>query len=46
METKSYAEVMGTIKMGIKRKKLTAVFGPPGSGKSSVLNDVEKEIAK
>ena len=45
METKSYAEVMGTIKMGIKRKKLTAVFGPPGSGKSSVLNDVEKEIA-
>lgn len=44
METKSYAEVMGTIKMGIKRKKLTAVFGPPGSGKSSVLSDVEKEM--
>lgn len=43
METKSYAEVMGTIKMGIKRKKLTAVFGPPGSGKSSLLNDIERE---
>jgi DNA transposition AAA+ family ATPase len=43
MKTKSYAEVMGTIKMGIERKKLTAVFGPPGSGKSSLLNDVEIE---
>ncbi len=45
METKSHAEVMGTIKMGISRKKLTAVFGPPGSGKSSVLNDVEREYS-
>lgn len=44
METKSYAEVMGTIKMGIKQKKLTAVFGTPGSGKSSLLNDIEIEF--
>lgn len=43
MQTKSYAEVMGTIKMGIKQKKLTAVFGTPGSGKSSLLNDIELE---
>ena len=35
---------MGTIKMGIKQKKLTAVFGTPGSGKSSLLNDIEIEF--
>ena len=45
METKSYAEVMGTVKLGISRKKLTAVFGTPGSGKSSLLNDIELEHA-
>ena len=43
MKTKSYAEVMGTIKMGIKQKKLTAVFGTPGSGKSSLLDDIVQE---
>lgn len=43
MKTKSYAEVMGTIKMGIKQKKLTAVFGTPGSGKSSLLDDIVNE---
>ncbi len=43
METKSYDEVMGTVRMGIKQRKLTAVFGTPGSGKSSLLNDIELE---
>lgn len=43
MATKSYAEVMGTIKMGIKHRKLTAVFGTPGSGKSTLLDDIEHE---
>lgn len=43
METKSYAEVIGTVKLGISRRKLTAVFGTPGSGKSSLLNDIELE---
>ena len=46
METKSYSEVMGTVKIGIKRKKLTAVFGQPGSGKSTLLEDVVFENPK
>ena len=45
METKSYAEAMGTVKLGINRKKLIAVFGTPGSGKSTLLNDIEIEYA-
>ena len=43
METKVYAEVKGTVQMGIKHKKLTAIFGTPGSGKSSLLDDLTVE---
>lgn len=42
MQNKSYDEVMGTIKMGVKHKKMIAVFGTPGSGKSSLLDDIEQ----
>ena len=41
MKTASYDEVMGTIKLGIQDKRLIAVIGDPGSGKSSLLDDVE-----
>lgn len=43
IENSAYAQTMGTIKMGIEKRKLVALIGPPGSGKSSILDDVTKK---
>lgn len=39
MHTNTNTEVIGTIKYGIREKKMTAIFGAPGSSKTSILRN-------